>query len=92
MLNKKYDLDVETHGRYLRYRFGGGEKKVATLRDVLAAAVRTGRWICVSPRFADEVVVVAVDSDCSGHGVGRPGRHRRLQGAGLVRREAQTHL
>ena len=39
LLGRKYGLDVETHDCNVRYRFGGGEKKIALKRDVLPVGI-----------------------------------------------------
>ena len=39
LLRRRYGLDVETHDCNVRYRFGGGEKKIATKRDVFPVGI-----------------------------------------------------
>ncbi len=39
LLGRKYGLDVEPHDCNVRYRFGGGGKKIAFKRDVLSVGI-----------------------------------------------------
>jgi hypothetical protein len=53
LLNEKYGLDVETRHYHVRYRFRGGEQKIATLRDVLPVGIGSENGEVSSHRIPD---------------------------------------
>ena len=54
LLRRRYGLNVETHDCNVRYRFGGGEKKIATKRDVFPVAKAAG--VCASRTLHPEAL------------------------------------